>query len=259
MGSTRKWGASGLLGFPLLACGSSEGPVLSGAGPGGDDGGSRFLTDANASGPLDAFIENGSHVAVKIVTLACSGDCATVQAVGTGGHPPYAFKWEDSSTSATRQVCPTSSTNYSVKVTDMGTTGELARAPDTVQVPLTADVLACPDGGTTDGSAGGLCISNPSFEGTPTTSAFTGTATMSGIDAPPWVDCAPPIADRVLIWNSAQSAIGQTWPSPAPTDGDTYLFVATNGGVGFQAASEPLCETLHAGTTYSFRSISCPR
>jgi hypothetical protein len=154
MGSTTNWGASGLLGIAMLACGSSEGPVLSGAGSGGDDGGSPFLTgsDANTSGALDAYIEQ-NQVAVKFITLSCSGECATVEAVGTGGRPPYTFQWEDGSTRATRQVCPAASTSYSVKVTDTGSSGELARPAQTAQVNVTADVIACPDGGAPDDAA----------------------------------------------------------------------------------------------------------
>ena len=99
--------------------------------------------DAGAAGPLDAHIERGA-VTVTFVTL---------QAVGTGGNPPYTFAWENGSTSATREVCPTSSTKYSVNVSDTGAVGEIQRQPDTVQVPLAANVLTCPDGGTLDAGA----------------------------------------------------------------------------------------------------------
>jgi hypothetical protein len=88
---------------------------------------------------------------VTFVTLRCAGSCADVEAVATGGNPPYDFSWEDGTTSATRQVCPTSSTRYSVTVSDTGTTGELGQPSQTVQVPLSADVIACPDGGALDG------------------------------------------------------------------------------------------------------------
>jgi len=86
-------------------------------------------------------------VAVKVITLSCAGDCAMVEAVGTGGLPPYSFKWDDGTTSATRQVCPTSSTSYDVKVTDTGTVGEVPRPAETAQASVTADLLSCPDGG----------------------------------------------------------------------------------------------------------------
>jgi hypothetical protein len=80
--------------------------------------------------------------------LSCSGRCANVEAVGTGGHPPYTFAWDDGSSSAKRQVCPASDTSYSVKVTDTGSTGEVPTPAETVEVPLQANVIACPDGGT---------------------------------------------------------------------------------------------------------------
>jgi hypothetical protein len=124
---------------------------------GSDEAGASFPgEDASASAGLDAHIEE-NHVAVKIVTLACSGDCATVQAVATGGVPPYTFAWDDGSTSAQRQVCPTSSTSYQVKVRDTGSTGEVPRSPETVQVPLTADVLACPAADAGASGDGGIC------------------------------------------------------------------------------------------------------
>jgi hypothetical protein len=68
-----------------------------------------------------------------------------VEAVGTGGNPPYSFKWDNGSTTATRQVCPSSSTSYNVKVTDTGSVGEITRGPETASASLTADVLSCPD------------------------------------------------------------------------------------------------------------------
>jgi hypothetical protein len=159
MGSTRSRMAWSLLpaslGLASFACGSSEGPVLSGTGPGGDDGGAQFLPngDPSASGALDAHIEE-NHVAVKLITLSCSGDCALVQAVGTGGHPPYTFAWDDGTTAATRQLCPTANTTYSVNVTDTGETSEVPRPSETARASVTADVLECPDGGSSNGDGG---------------------------------------------------------------------------------------------------------
>lgn len=109
-----------------------------------DPDGGRFASDdAGGPEPLDAYVEQDG-TQVKIVTLTCSGPCADVQAVATNGNPPYTFMWEDGSTGAFRHVCPTATTSYSVTVRDTGMTGELVRAPMTVQVPLTADVIACP-------------------------------------------------------------------------------------------------------------------
>jgi hypothetical protein len=142
----------------IAGCGGRTGNPLD-VGSDADESGSFVGGDAAAATGLDAHIEE-NLVTVKIVTLACAGDCATVQAVATGGTPPYSFAWDDGSTTAQRQVCPTSSTSYEVKVSDTGMTGEITHAPETVQVPLTADVLACPSGGVSDASApgdGGIC------------------------------------------------------------------------------------------------------
>ena len=125
-------------------CGSTNhGDILD---VGGDEAGSGAFSegDAGGSAALDAYIEEG-HVAVRFVTLSCSGRCANVEAVGTGGHPPYTFAWDNGSSSATRQVCPTSDASYHVKVTDTGNTGEVPTPAETVEVPLEANVIACPD------------------------------------------------------------------------------------------------------------------
>jgi hypothetical protein len=153
---------AGLLPFGLaLGCGGGGGPgydLLVGVGDGGPS--SVFgAEDARATG-LDAHIEE-NHVAVTFVTLGCAGPCANVVAVASGGHPPYTFQWDDGSTSATRQVCPTSSTSYLVKVTDTGLSGELATPPQTVQVPLAANVIACPDGGA---GGPGIVLNQTSFQ-----------------------------------------------------------------------------------------------
>ncbi len=81
------------VGIPLaalaLGCGSS------GLDVGTDEGGASSVfpgTDASGQGAFDAYIEQ-NDVTVKFITLNCSGDCATVEAVGTGGYPPYTFKW----------------------------------------------------------------------------------------------------------------------------------------------------------------------
>jgi hypothetical protein len=137
-----------------LGCGSNGSPASLGeVGTYDPDAGGSFLRDdASNSAGLDAYIEQ-NHVAVRLITLSCSGQCATVEAVATGGTPPYSFRWDDGSTNPVRLVCPNSSTNYHVQVTDTATTGELARPAETGQASLTADVLACPDGGRADAAA----------------------------------------------------------------------------------------------------------
>jgi len=247
MESTKTWAASSLLASSvalIAACGSSEGPVLSGAGPGGDDAGPVFEpgSDAGGGAAFDAYVEQ-NQVAVTFVTLSCSGDCAAVQAVGTGGHPPYTFEWDDGSTTAARRVCPTSSTKYSVKVTDTGTSGEFARAPETVQRSVTADVVACPDGGGAEGAplpadacVGG--IENPSFEGTPQHN------NLFPWDAPGWQKCS---GDPAEITETAGASI-------TPTDGDTFVYILPSSSVpaGPGGLGQTLCSPISGGTSLSF-------
>ncbi len=158
-----------------FGCGSAQKPYALDVGS--DDGGSAIAFgpgSASAPAAFDAHIED-DRVMVTFVTLSCAGACATVQAVGTGGYPPYTYAWDDGSTNPTRHICPASDASYSVKVTDQGTSGELARPAETVQVPLTANFLACRDAGTPDASAeassgdggcstGASLIVNGSFE-----------------------------------------------------------------------------------------------
>jgi hypothetical protein len=136
----------------LLVIGCGSGSHSYALDVGGDDAGGGLVlatVDGGSGGPLDAYIEQGT-IHVTFVAVSCSGGCASVEAVGTGGYPPYTYLWENGSTSALRTICPTASASYSVKVTDTGTSGELARPPATVQVPLSAGVMVCPDGGSAD-------------------------------------------------------------------------------------------------------------
>ncbi len=141
------------LALVVAGCGSSKALDV-----GGDDGGgagSSFDNNGDAEVPdaLTAQIEQ-NHIVVTFVTLSCSNACATVEAVASGGNPPYRFAWDDGSTSATLTACPTSTKSYGVTVSDTGMTGELARPPETARASLTAKVIACPDGGTPDDASG---------------------------------------------------------------------------------------------------------
>jgi hypothetical protein len=253
-----------LVSFSSLGCGSGRSTGFTGAvGVQDPDAGITLSgREAGGSGGLDAYIEQ-DQVRVKVIILSCPGDCTTIEAVGTGGNPPYTFSWDDGSTAATRKVCPTSTTSYSVKVTDTAAGGELGRPAETAQAVLTADVLSCPDGGASEGGgpndrapdggapdggapdgSGPLCVSNPSFEGT---------AEAQGVDATPWANCTSTGVDTGII-NQTVPASFQTFP--APSDGSTYLELsATYGiGTGFSGiVTEPLCATMRAGTSYSLK------
>ncbi|MGH7434071.1 MAG: hypothetical protein ACRENE_00180 [Polyangiaceae bacterium] len=135
----------------LAACGSGRGAGYT-VDVGADDAGPGSfgpIGEAGSAAHLAAHVEQ-NHMTVTFVTLTCADRCADVEAVATGGNPPYTFAWDDGSKGAAKHVCPTSTTSYAVTVTDSATTGELARPAQTVQVPLTADVIACPDGGAAD-------------------------------------------------------------------------------------------------------------
>ncbi len=244
--------------FSLLGCGSGGSTGFTGSVGGRDPDAGITLSgrEAGGSGGLDAYIEQG-RVEVKLLTLRCPGDCATVEAVGTGGNPPYTFSWDDGATAATRSVCPTSTTSYSVEVTDTAEGGELGRPAETAQAVLSVDVLSCPDGGASEGGTpdGGapdgsapdaswaLCVGNPSFEGT---------AEAQGVDATPWTNCTSNGLDTAIL-NPTIPAGLQTLP--APSDGSTYLALTATYGSGTGVSGivyEPLCATMHAGTPYSF-------
>ncbi len=183
----------------LTACGTAGDPGYS-LDVGADDAGTlRFVpSDGGNAGGFDAYIEQ-NQVAVKFITISCSGDCATVQAVATGGDGPYSYAWDDGSTSATRRVCPAADASYWVKVTDHGTTGDFTQPAQTVRVPLAANVLSCPD-------ASGACVPG----------MYTGTWTGTGI-----VDGSA---------GDATSYVGsQAAPVTAPV---TFMFVDSTGDSG---------------------------
>jgi hypothetical protein len=133
----------------VLGCGSQGSPASGGYLDVGSGTFQGSASDAGASGTLDAYIEQ-NQIAVKFVTLRCAGDCADVAAVATGGAPPYSYLWDNGSTDPTRHLCPASDADFNVKVTDTGTTGEFTQAAQTVEVPLTAQVLVCGDAAAPD-------------------------------------------------------------------------------------------------------------
>ncbi|MBN8703930.1 MAG: PKD domain-containing protein, partial [Bacteroidetes bacterium] len=54
----------------------------------------------------------------------CSGTCASVTAIGSTGTPPYQYSWSTGTSGAILNVCPTTTTMYTVTITDtLGFTG----------------------------------------------------------------------------------------------------------------------------------------
>jgi hypothetical protein len=85
---------------------------------------------------------------IEIVTLACAGDCADIEAVARGGNPPYAFAWEDGSTDPKRHVCLDDSATLTVDASDTAIkTEEFSYPGSTVSADVTATVLDCSDAG----------------------------------------------------------------------------------------------------------------
>src|SRR6476661_5102752 len=98
----------------------------------GAAGGLVITGDAGASRALTAHIENTSGLAIELVTLSCSNECADVLAVARGGFAPYSYRWEDGSTAPARHVCPTATTTLVVSATDSGSQShEFTVAPQT--------------------------------------------------------------------------------------------------------------------------------
>jgi hypothetical protein len=183
----RRAGSLALLFVGPLACGSHGSSYALDVG--GDDAGSLDLGDAVAgtSGPLDAQIQQ-NHVDVKVVRVGCVGRCATVQAVATGGNPPYAYVWEDGSTDPTRVLCPSADASYLVTVNDTAKGGELGRASQTARASVTADVTSCPDAGVA--WDGGVCAPG-TYAGT-----FTGTGV---VDASTTTQPGGPVSVPVML------------------------------------------------------------
>ena len=156
---------------PMPHAGGSAAPAVAG----------RTAPVNDAGRPFTAGIQDPGGVTLDVVTLACAGHCFEVEAVARGGYPPYSYTWEDGSANAVRKLCPDETQTFSVAVTDRGSRGEeFSREAETVHAEVTAEVLACPDGGVStpvvdggidagpvwDDPLGFACLLNGSFEGT---------------------------------------------------------------------------------------------
>ncbi|MGQ0829920.1 MAG: T9SS type A sorting domain-containing protein [Bacteroidota bacterium] len=69
--------------------------------------------------------------------VACSGSCATASATASGGIPPYTYLWSTGQTGSSINVCPPSTTQYTVTVTDAGgCTASVLSFVDVIQTVL---------------------------------------------------------------------------------------------------------------------------
>jgi len=213
---------------PHMQSGGSGG-FGSGSGQGG--GGGIALGDE----ALSLHVEDIDAMTIEVITLACAGDCADVEAVASGGNPPYELEWEDGSTDAKRRVCLDASRTLSVSATDTSIDAEEFRYDaQTVTTNVTATVLDCSDGGAPpDEPQPPLCLENPGFEG----------ERGEGNAPTDWTVCVAS-------------------PDIAPAPGDSLTAFEGDDHVGLQTlfatdASESigqtLCEPVRAGTAYAFR------
>jgi hypothetical protein len=134
------------------AAGSSA--AVNGGKAGLDNG--AVLTGQSGSGgsvgtvntALTVHVEDPHKLTIEILTLACAGDCADIEAVASGGNPPYTYAWEDGSKDAKRHVCLDTSKSLRITVTDTAIVAvELGYAAHTSSADVQATVMACSDAG----------------------------------------------------------------------------------------------------------------
>jgi hypothetical protein len=134
-----------------------------GSGAGQVDGGNTSA----GNGSLGVRVQDIGEMTLEVITLACAGDCADVEAVAHGGNPPYTFEWEDGSTSPFRRVCLDSTAALQVSATDTAVSDEefeYVAQTSTTEVPAT--VLDCGDGGTCVPGPGPMTPVAGHYEGT---------------------------------------------------------------------------------------------
>jgi hypothetical protein len=160
--------------------------------------------------------------------------CFDLVASGAEGQAPYKIEWDDGSANQSRRVCISSgATELDVTVVVQDAKGRRSAVRST---KLVADPTAC----ATASPAPKLCITNPSFEGTPATNvAVPGLPNM--FDAPPWSVCTNPMATNTPDIGDANLA--RSTGVPPPTHGATFLALAES-----EQVSQALCAPVNAGT-----------
>lgn len=192
----------------LIACG----PVRLGSEP------------AEDADPVDA----GAGVSVAIRVGPSCGGCYDLRIEADGGRGPYAYQWHDGVPDPGRQLCVDGGP-MRVAATVVDARG----AQGSAALDLTAGDAGCPP-------RAELCLTNPSFEGTP---AYNGVVSPA-FDCVPWLTCSkqnPGNSPDVV-----NSTIQQFVEVPAPSDGITYLGLAEQ-----EQVSQLLCAPLAGGSSVS--------
>ncbi|MBI2270940.1 MAG: gliding motility-associated C-terminal domain-containing protein [Bacteroidetes bacterium] len=147
---------------------------------------------------LSAFIAASTGViSAQTVTVndatVCMGHCATLVATGAGGTFPYTYLWSNGETASTISVCPSTSTNYTVTLSDasggLATTTALVTVKPPLNIAAPSIMLKC------FGDTNGIATVTPVNGG-----------------SPPFI----------YIWNT-----GQTTPSISGLGAGTYKVTVT--------------------------------
>ncbi len=209
------------------------------------------MTDQNLCGAVNCITvtPNPLDVSVETEGLTCpDSDDGEVQAIVTGGTPPYTYAWSNGATTAGQTGLPPGT--YSVTVTDSGGCSDSASGAVSAPPPLTSDVTgAGPDcaagsNGSATASAGG---------GTPPYSFLWSTgataATITGLAAGAYTVTitdanACEIVDMITLTPiSSLTAMATATPESCPgfNDGTAtatamngvppYIYLWSNGGV----------------------------
>jgi hypothetical protein len=184
---------------------------------------------------LSVRVQDTRQLTIKLLTLACKGDCADIEAVAVGGHPPYAFSWEDGSTAARRTVCLEADKKLSVTAVDTPFQDiEFGYKGQTAVADVSAIVLGCnADAGVPPTGEPGFCLKNPSFEGTPSLAE-------AGLQLPDWNVCA------------VTPDVNPLFASLAASDGKTYLGIIAASATIAESAGAAFCSPLQASKPISF-------
>jgi hypothetical protein len=183
-----------------------------GSGAGQVDGGA--IGTGNEA--LSVRVQDPDEMTIEVITLACAGDCADVEAVARGGNHPYAFTWEDGSENAKRRVCLGASTTLEVTATDTAIQSEeFQYDAQTATSEVTATVLTCSDGGV------------------PTTD-----------DEVPQASCGPDATPAFKVIDKVPSTPTATF---AQANGNLADYVASTFGGGPLAIVGQVTRTIHRG------------
>jgi hypothetical protein len=198
----------------------------------------------------------GVAIASKATGAICQGSCVDLLAIVTGGTGPFSYAWGEGlgEGPGPKTVCPTMTTTYAVLVSSLSSpqqspasavvTVESCDAGVGTQLPHDASTMQAPDTGTTQTGSSSLCITDPSFEGTPTIGTPGTPPGTNATAAPPgWQVCKgdPDIDPSVSVLLA--------------NDGMTYLGLSVgSGSLSYltEAIGTTLCAPLQAGVRYSF-------